>query len=185
MSTPCCSAWERYDVIVTAKDGVFPWSPQPKARTPWPARCCPPPPAAHRPDVPADGVDRAGGHRGHLLRHRQVQLPTTSDLDLQTRRDRHDDGLRLDDQRPALRSDQALTIHEGQHATLTFTNNTMMWHPMHLAATPSRSSKPTAPGPRKDTVIVVTDANRGGQAGRRQPGIWMLHCHNVITWTPG
>jgi len=45
-----------------------------------------------------------------------------------------------------------LTVGQGQNATLTFTNTTMMWHPM-----------------QKLTVALVADNS----------GIWMMHCHNT------
>jgi multicopper oxidase len=47
---------------------------------------------------------------------------------------------------------QPLLIHQGQSATLTFTNTTMMWHPMHLHGHTFQVIKPDgSPGPRKDT----------------------------------
>ncbi len=51
---------------------------------------------------------------------------------------------------------QPLTIREGQRARLTFTNMTMMWHPMHLHGHTFQIVKPDGtPGPRKYTVIVL------------------------------
>ncbi|QHE74306.1 multicopper oxidase domain-containing protein [Rhodococcus sp. WAY2] len=35
---------------------------------------------------------------------------------------------------------EPLTIRQGQRARLTFTDMTMMWHPMRYTVTPSRSS---------------------------------------------
>ena len=130
---------ERYDVIVTAGDGVSPGRPRPKVRTPSPAPCCPPatgsaPDAAFRPPE----LTRLVGTVDTFTATPQVQLPTTSDLDLQARLSgtmaRYDwaiNGRPYDQTIP-------LTIHEGQHATLAFANNTMMWHPMHLHGPPSR-----------------------------------------------
>ncbi len=62
----------------------------------------------------------------------QVQLATSSEIDLQARLSgtmmQYDwmiNGRPFDHTVP-------LTIRQGQRATLTFTNATMMWHPMHL-----------------------------------------------------
>jgi FtsP/CotA-like multicopper oxidase with cupredoxin domain len=54
---------------------------------------------------------------------------------------------------------QPLPIRQGQRATLTFNNMTMMWHPMHLHGHTFQMMKPDGgPGPRKDTAIVGADA---------------------------
>ncbi|AQT83175.1 oxidase [Mycolicibacterium litorale] len=72
-----------------------------------------------------------------------------------------------------------LTIRRGQHATVTFTNNTMMWHPMHLHGHTFQVLRAGAqPGPRKDTVIVKPMQTVAVALVADNPGIWMLHCHN-------
>lgn len=74
----------------------------------------------------------------------------------------------------------ALTIRHGQRATLTFTNSTTMWHPMHLHGHTFQVIKPDGgPGPRKDTVIVLPKQKVGATLIADNPGIWMLHCHNT------
>lgn len=114
-----------------AGDGVFPLVRLGRGRTPWPARCCPPGRAR------ADAAFRPpgktwGGSRRHLHRRTPGQLPYTSDLSMQARLtgsmmhyDWAINGRPYDQTVP-------LTIHEGQNATLTFANQTAMWHPMHL-----------------------------------------------------
>jgi FtsP/CotA-like multicopper oxidase with cupredoxin domain len=72
-----------------------------------------------------------------------------------------------------------LTIHEGQNATLTFANQTAMWHPMHLHGHTFQMIKADgSPGPRKDTVIVTPMQSVSVLLVADNPGIWMLHCHN-------
>ncbi len=73
-----------------------------------------------------------------------------------------------------------LTIQQGQNATLTFTNDTMMWHPMHLHGHTFQVIAPDGrPGPRKDTVIVLPHESVTAALLADNPGIWMLHCHNT------
>ncbi|MCV7055893.1 multicopper oxidase family protein [Mycolicibacterium gilvum] len=73
-----------------------------------------------------------------------------------------------------------LTVRQAQHATVTFTNTTMMWHPMHLHGHTFQVIKPDgSPGPRKDTVIVLPMQKMTVALVADNPGIWMLHCHNT------
>lgn len=171
---------ERYDVIVTAGDGVFPLvaSAEGKnavARALLSTATGSAPDAAFRPPE----LTRLVGTVDTFTATPQVQLPTTSDLDLQARLSgtmaRYDwaiNGRPYDQTIP-------LTIHEGQHATLAFANNTMMWHPMHLHGHTFQVIKADGtPGPRKDTVIVKPMQTVAVRLVADNPGIWMLHCHN-------
>jgi FtsP/CotA-like multicopper oxidase with cupredoxin domain len=76
---------------------------------------------------------------------------------------------------------QPLTIIQGQRATMTFTNTTMMWHPMHLHGhTFQVLTRDGRPGPRKDTVIVLPMQTVAVNLVADNPGsAWMLHCHNT------
>ncbi|CAN5873060.1 multicopper oxidase MmcO [soil metagenome] len=75
---------------------------------------------------------------------------------------------------------QPLTIRQGQRARLTFTNMTMMWHPMHLHGHTFGVIRPDgSPGPRKDTVIVLPMQKVVVDLVADNPGVWMLHCHNT------
>lgn len=109
----------------------------------------------------------------------QFMLPTKSDLSLQSRLtgtmmhyDWMINGRPYDQSVP-------LTIRQGQHATLTFANSTMMWHPMHLHGHTFQVIRADgSPGPRKDTVIVKPMQTVNVRLVADNPGIWMLHCHN-------
>ena len=73
-----------------------------------------------------------------------------------------------------------LTIRQGQRATLTFTNTTTMWHPMHLHGHTLQVTKADgSSGPRRDTVIVLPLQKVAVVLVADNPGIWMLHCHNT------
>ena len=73
-----------------------------------------------------------------------------------------------------------LHIRQGQRAVLTFDNSTTMWHPMHLHGHTFQIIKPDGShGARKDTVIVLPQQKVSAVLIADNPGIWMLHCHNT------
>jgi FtsP/CotA-like multicopper oxidase with cupredoxin domain len=75
---------------------------------------------------------------------------------------------------------QPLPIRQGQRATLTFNNTTMMWHPMHLHGHTFQVIKPDGSrGPRKDTTIVLPKQKVSVTLIADNPGVWMMHCHNT------
>ena len=171
---------ERYDVVVTAGDGVFPLvaSAEGKnavARALLSTAAGTGPGADYRPPE----LSRLVGTVDTFTATTEVQLPAGSDLGLQARLSgtmMHYDwminGRPYDQTVP-------LTVNRGQHATLTFTNATMMWHPMHLHGHTFQVIKADgSPGPRKDTVIVKPMQTVAVKLVADNPGIWMLHCHN-------
>lgn len=73
-----------------------------------------------------------------------------------------------------------LQVHEGEHATLTFDNTTMMWHPIHLHGHTFQVIRPDgALGARKDTVIVLPNQKLRAVLVADNPGTWVMHCHNT------
>ncbi len=75
---------------------------------------------------------------------------------------------------------EPLTVTQGQRATLTFNNMSMMWHPMHLHGHTFQVLKSGGSrGPRKDTVIVQPMRRLTVELVADNPGEWMLHCHNT------
>lgn len=73
-----------------------------------------------------------------------------------------------------------LQIRQGQRAVLTFDNTTMMWHPMHLHGHTFQIITPDGSlGARKDTTIVLPMQRVSVVLVADNPGIWMLHCHNT------
>lgn len=171
---------ERYDVVVTAGDGVFPLvaSAEGKnavARALLSTGAGSGPAADYRPPELAGRI----GTVDTFTATPEVQLPTNGDLGLEARLSgtmMHYDwminGHPYDHTVP-------LTIHQGQHATLTFTNTTMMWHPMHLHGhTFQVIAADGRAGPRKDTVIVKPMQKVAVKLVADNPGVWMLHCHN-------
>ena len=77
---------------------------------------------------------------------------------------------------------KALSVKQGDTFILRFTNNSMMFHPMHLhghtfQVTASNGSYITN-GPRKDTLIVKPMEIAEVLVHADNPGLWALHCHN-------
>lgn len=76
--------------------------------------------------------------------------------------------------------EKGLKVREGERVRLAFHNRTAMFHPMHLHGhTFQVQGTGTAPGPRKDTVIVRPDERLAVDLVADNPGQWMLHCHNA------
>jgi FtsP/CotA-like multicopper oxidase with cupredoxin domain len=72
-----------------------------------------------------------------------------------------------------------LTIHQGQRVRLSFDNQSMMWHPMHLHGHTFQLVTPSGSGPRKDTAVVLPMQSVAVDFQADNPGTWMLHCHNA------
>ena len=73
-----------------------------------------------------------------------------------------------------------LHVRQGQRPTITFDNQTMMYHPIHLHGHTFQLIKSDGtPGARKDTVIVLPKQKIGAVLVADNPGLWMLHCHNT------
>ncbi|MGA5506168.1 multicopper oxidase family protein [Streptomyces umbrinus] len=69
-----------------------------------------------------------------------------------------------------------ILIEEGQRVRLDFVNTTDMWHPMHLHG---HTYQLGGFGPRKDTAIVLPKKRLSVFFDADNPGQWMLHCHNA------
>lgn len=173
---------ERYDVVVTAGDGVFPLvalaeGKNAVARALLSTAAGSPPEADYRPPE----LDRRLGTVDRFTATPAVDLgsakpDTTLSVELTGSMMNYDwsiDGKPFPDARP-------LTIRAGQRAALTFTNTTQMWHPMHLHGHTFQVVKSDGtPGARKDTVAVLPGQKLSVNLIADNPGIWMLHCHNT------
>lgn len=172
---------ERYDVLVTAKDGVFPLVAlaegkkgqalavlrTDKGRTV--------PPADVRPDeldgeivparrlVPAESValeDREPD--------REMRVRVTGTME------KYDWGF--DHQQYDER--QRHPVRAGERVRLTLINATDMWHPLHLHGHTFALTGLDGLGARKDTSIVLPHRKLVVDFDADNPGLWMLHCHN-------
>ncbi|MGW3233566.1 multicopper oxidase family protein [Kitasatospora sp. NPDC001095] len=169
---------ERYDVLVTAKDGAFPLTALAEGknatalavlRTGGGAA----PDAAVRPAeldgrlVTAGQLRAAPGVRLPAKSpDRTVKLELTGGM---AKADWAFDGRPYD---PAQRH----PVTAGERLRLEFRNSTTMWHPVHLHG---HSFALPGDGPRKDTAIVLPGATLAVEFDADNPGLWMVHCHNV------
>ncbi|WP_030058485.1 MULTISPECIES: multicopper oxidase family protein [Streptomyces] len=169
---------ERYDVLVTAKDGAFPLTALAEGK-----------------NATALAVLRTGGGAapdasvrpaeldGKLVTAAQlkadpsVRLPAKSpdrtvQLELTGGMAKADWAFNGRPYDPA----QRYPVAAGERVRLEFRNSTAMWHPVHLHG---HSFALPGDGPRKDTAIVLPGATLAVDFDADNPGLWMVHCHNI------
>lgn len=173
---------ERYDVVVTAGDGVFPLVAMPEGKPATPGRALLKTAAGSLPDInsrPSELNGRIGtvdmfaappsASLGSVQSDVNLALELTGSM---TKYDWSINGKPYPDSPP-------VAVQQGQRATLAFTNSTAMYHPMHLHGHTFQVIKPDGTlGARKDTVIVLPNQKLNAVLIADNPGIWMLHCHN-------
>jgi len=173
---------ERYDVTVTAGDGVFPLvaSAEGKnavARALLSTAAGSPPGSGYRPPqldgrvgtvamfAPTPAVDLGSGASDTELAAQLSGMMMSYDWKINGR---------------AFSDTQPLMVRQGQHARLVFNNMSMMWHPIHLHGHTFQVINPDgSAGPRKDTVVVLPMQKLAARLVADNPGVWMLHCHNT------
>ncbi|MFP3990920.1 multicopper oxidase family protein [Streptomyces sp. E11-3] len=69
-------------------------------------------------------------------------------------------------------------VRSGERVRLVFQNSTMMWHPLHLHGHTFALAN-VAGGPRKDTAVILPNGTLTVDFDADNPGLWMIHCHNV------
>lgn len=174
---------ERYDVIVTAGDGVFPLVAVPEGKNAVPGRALLTTAAGSPPGVnfqpselngPVGTVDMFTATPAASLGSSRSDVNLA--LELTGSMNKYDwsiNGMPYPDSPP-------VTVQQGQRATLTFTNSTMMYHPMHLHGHTFQMIKPDGSlGARKDTVNVLPNQKISAVLIADNPGTWMIHCHNA------
>ncbi len=173
---------ERYDVLVTLQDGVFPLTALSEGKD-----------AAGRAlvrtgagEAPAPAF-RPAELDGRILAAtdlraaEEVGLPKrtpdrTHRIELTGGMAEYDwalNGRRFDMADPAARP---FLVGSGERVRLEFVNRTDMWHPMHLHG---HTFQVGDDGPRKDTVIVLPGRTVVCDFEADNPGQWMTHCHNA------
>ncbi|MFF0748452.1 multicopper oxidase family protein [Streptomyces sp. NPDC004267] len=168
---------ERYDVLVTVEDGVFPLTALAEGkratglavlRTGKGAA----PAASVRPrelDGRVMTADRLRPAPGSALAARTPDRTITSKLTgSMTAYDWAFDGTPYD---PARR----FGVRAGERVRMEFTNTTDMWHPLHLHG----HTFALANGVRKDTAVILPKSTLTMDFDADNPGLWMIHCHNV------
>ncbi len=173
---------ERYDVLVTLGDGVFPLVALAEGknanglalvRT---GSGSTPKPTVRPKEL--DGVIRTASQ---LLAADDVRLKTaktdiTHRIELTGGMAKYNwavNGTPFDMKNPQA---HPILVEEGRRVRLDFVNDTDMWHPMHLHG---HTYQLGASGPRKDTAIVLPKQKLSVFFDADNPGQWMLHCHNA------
>jgi multicopper oxidase len=169
---------ERYDVLVTVRDGVFPLvalAEGKKGNALAIVRSAggTPPAASARPAELAGsvtvGTDLTAADtvrlqprqvdRSHVLRLRGSLSPYRWTINDKTFHDA-----------------DPLPVEAGQRVRLRFQNHSRMFHPMHLHG---HTFALVRGGARKDTVIVGPLETVEVDFDANNPGQWMTHCHNI------
>ncbi|MFW5415283.1 multicopper oxidase family protein [Nocardiopsis sp. CNT-189] len=173
---------ERYDVLVTLDDGVFPLVALAEGK-----------------DETALAVVRTGSGRapgekvrpdeldGEVVHSTELTADPSVRLEKRKPEVRHEveltggmaaydwaiNGRRFDHAKP---TEGAFTVEQGQRVRVVFTNSTGMWHPMHLHG---HTFQVGSTGPRKDTLIVLPGETAEVDFDADNPGRWLVHCHNI------
>ncbi|AWW38509.1 MULTISPECIES: multicopper oxidase family protein [Streptomyces] len=171
---------ERYDVLITAKDGVFPLVAlaEGKGRKALAVLRTSsggiPGPSAH----PSE-LDRRIVPARRLVPHESVALGDAEpDREMRIKLTggmaKFDWGF--DHKTYSIK--QRVPIREGERIRLTLINATDMWHPMHLHGHTFALTGFGTAGARKDTAHVLPHHKLVIDFYADNPGLWMLHCHN-------
>lgn len=171
---------ERYDVLVTAGDGVFPLTALAEGKRQ----------SALAVLRTGSGTAPTPATRPAELDGRPLtanQLKAAESVALPDRTPDRTIALRLTgsmarynwafDNQPYT-PDQRNPVKAGERVRLEFKNATRMWHPLHLHGhTFALAGSPG--GARKDTAAVLPGGKLTVDFDADNPGLWMLHCHNV------
>lgn len=172
---------ERYDVTVTAGDGVFPLVASAEGKN-GSARALLSTGAGSVPalDFMPGELNGTVGTVDMFTATEEARLKfTKADTELQADLTAAETGYEWGVNGP-YPNNVPLSIRQGQQATMTFTNKTRMWHPMHLHGhTFAVLNADGEMGARKDTVIVIPNQSVKIAIVADNPGYWPLHCHNT------
>ncbi|MHB1171999.1 MAG: multicopper oxidase family protein [Lacisediminihabitans sp.] len=173
---------ERYDVVTTLGDGVFPFvaSAEGKQASGF-ALVRTGGGQAPAPGVTLPELTKRVGTAGKLSASPEVRLASRKPdrqiaLTLTGSMQKYDwaiNGRRFDAKDPLKAAE---TVREGERVQVSFVNKTMMWHPMHLHG---HTYQHPAGGPRKDTSIVLPGQTLRVDFDADNPGQWVAHCHNI------
>ncbi|MCX4644933.1 MULTISPECIES: multicopper oxidase family protein [unclassified Streptomyces] len=171
---------ERYDVLITAQDGVFPLVALAEGKD------------ARALAVLRTGSGRAPGPGVHPQELDGRIVPATrlvpqDSVALSDRRPDREMRIKLTggmrrfdwgfDHRP-YSIERRRPIREDERVRLSLINTTDMWHPVHLHGHTFALSGIDACGARKDTAYVLPHRKLVVDFHADNPGLWMLHCHN-------
>ena len=171
---------ERYDVLVTAGDGVFPLTALAEGKQASTMALL----------RTGDGTAPAATVRPRELDGRLLtaeKLKAAESVALPGKEPDRTIRLRLTggmkrynwafDRKPYTPA-QRHAVRAGERVRLEFSNSTAMWHPVHLHGHTFGLANVIG-GPRKDTAIIQPNGTLTVDFDADNPGLWMTHCHNV------
>ncbi|WP_033313806.1 multicopper oxidase family protein [Streptomyces iakyrus] len=173
---------ERYDVLVTLGDGVFPLVALAEGknangfalvRT---GSGSAPKPTVRPKELDGMIMSASQLRAADDVRFKSAKTDVTHQIKLTGGMDKYNwaiNGRPFDMKDP---QGNPILIEEGQRVRLDFFNDTDMWHPMHLHG---HTYQIGDSGPRKDTAIVLPKKKLSVFFDADNPGQWMLHCHNA------
>ncbi|MFE3863069.1 multicopper oxidase family protein [Streptomyces goshikiensis] len=172
---------ERYDVLVTAGDGVFPLTALAEGKGQAalavlrtgagtaPTASTRPAELESRP-LPADELKAAGSVAlDGREPDRTLQMRLTGNMQ------RYNWAF---DNQPYT-PEQRRPVKAGERVRIEFANSTPMWHPLHLHGHTFALGTGGQGGARKDTTIILPGQRLMVEFDADNPGLWMAHCHNV------
>ncbi|MFC7309757.1 multicopper oxidase family protein [Streptomyces monticola] len=171
---------ERYDVLVTAGDGVFPLTALAEGKKKSAlALLRTAGGAAPKPDVRPKELSGKLLTADKLTAAESAALPSrkpdrTIKLRLTGGMAKYDWAFDKKPYDPSVRH----PVRSGERVRLVFANSTTMWHPLHLHGHTFALAN-TAGGPRKDTAVILPNGTLSVDFDADNPGLWMIHCHNV------
>ena len=173
---------ERYDVVVTTGDGAFPIVAVPEGKAD---------PAGFAVLRTASGSSpspetRPAELNGRMLRYadlsptEQVTLSTKQpDRQLDVRLSMANGGRRWLINGKTFAEHEPLDIKAGERVRLVMSNQSMMYHPMHLHGHTFAVADGGGRGLRKDTINVLPMQSLAVDLQADNPGQWAFHCHNI------
>ncbi|KIE23376.1 copper oxidase [Streptomyces sp. MUSC 125] len=173
---------ERYDVLVTLDDGVFPLVASAEGKNATGMAVIRTGPGRRpQPDVRPKELDGKIMAASQLRAADDVRLPVRKPdrvhrVELTGGMMQYNwsiNGRQFDMKNPMA---HPIVVEEGQRVRLDFVNSTAMWHPMHLHG---HTYQLGSGGPRKDTTIVLPKRSASVFFDADNPGRWLLHCHNA------
>ncbi|MEU3906842.1 multicopper oxidase family protein [Streptomyces goshikiensis] len=172
---------ERYDVLVTAGDGVFPLTALAEGKGQAalavlrtgagtaPTASTRPAELESRP-LPADELKAAGSVAlDGREPDRTLQMRLTGNMQ------RYNWAFDNEPYTP----EQRRPVKAGERVRIEFANSTPMWHPLHLHGHTFALGTGGQGGARKDTTIILPGQRLTVEFDADNPGLWMAHCHNV------
>ena len=169
---------ERYDVVVTLGDGVFPFAARPEGKSGEGLALV----RTGSGSAPAAGTTVPELDRAEVL---TTRLVPTDAARLPGARPEQTRPLTLNGSMSPFRwgingapygENDPLRVDVGRRVRLEVTNMTMMSHPIHLHGHTFALSRT---GLRKDTVLVPPMGGLSLDLDTDNPGRWMTHCHNI------